>query len=134
NPGAPEDEYFADGLSEAINTQLGGIHGLGVIARQSTIGFRMTTKSPQLIGRELGVDYILGGTVRWEKSPVAPSRVRVSTALVRASDATQLWATQYDTVVAGVFGVAGNLAGQVAGALHGAVDPPGPPAGGAPPA
>ena len=117
NLGAPEDEYFADGLSEAINTQLGGIHGLGVIARQSTIGFRRTTKSPQLIGRELGVDYILGGTVRWEKSPAAPSRVRVSTALVRASDATQLWATQYDTVVAGVFGVESNLAEKVAGAL-----------------
>ena len=117
NLGAPEDEYFADGLSEAINSQLGGIHGLGVIARQSTIGFRKTTKSPQIIGKELGVDYILGGTVRWEKSPPAPSRVRVSTALVRASDATQLWATQYDTVVAGVFGVESNLAEKVAGAL-----------------
>jgi TolB-like protein/tetratricopeptide (TPR) repeat protein len=117
NLGAPDDEYFADGLSEAINTQLGGIHGLGVIARQSTIGFRKTTKSPQFIGRELGVEYILGGTVRWEKSPAAPSRVRVSTALVRASDATQLWARQYDTVVAGVFGVESNLAEKVAGAL-----------------
>src|SRR5437879_6332021 len=124
NLGAPEDEYFADGLSEAINTQLGGIHGLGVIARQSTIGFRMTTKSPQLIGRELGVDYILGGTVRWERSRVAPSRVRVSTALVRASDATQLWARQYDTVVAGVFGVEVNVAEEVAGALGVAVAAP----------
>ena len=124
NLGAPEDEYFADGLSEAINTQLGGIHGLGVIARQSTIGFRKTTKSPQLIGRELGVDYILGGTVRWERSRVAPSRVRVSTALVRASDATQLWARQYDTVVAGVFGVESNLAEKVAGALDVALADP----------
>ena len=124
NLGAPEDEYFADGLSEAINTQLGGIHGLGVIARQSTIGFRKTTKSPQLIGKELGVEYILGGTVRWEKSPAAPSRVRVSTALVRASDATQLWATHYDTVVAGVFGVESNLAEKVAGALDVALADP----------
>ena len=117
NMGAAEDEYFADGLSEAITTRLGGIRGLGVIARQSAVAYRKTTKSPQLIGRELGVQYILGGTIRWEKSPRAPSRVRMSTALVRVSDANQLWAKQYDTVLAGVFGVESNLAEKVAGAL-----------------
>src|SRR4029077_1526750 len=111
------DEYFAEGLSEAITTRLGSIHGLGVIARQSAVAYRKTTKSPQLIGKELGVDYLLTGTIRWEKSPRAPSRVRMSTALVRASDANQLWARQYDTVLAGVFGVESNLAEKVAGAL-----------------
>jgi TolB-like protein len=117
NVGLAEDEYFADGLSEAITTRLGSIHGLGVIARQSAVAYRKTTKSPQVIGKELGVDYLLTGTIRWEKSPRAPSRVRMSTALVRASDANQLWAKQYDTVLAGVFGVESNLAEKVAGAL-----------------
>ena len=124
NLGATEDEYFADGLSEAITTRLGSIRGLGVIARQSAVRYRKTTKSPQVIGRELGVDYVLTGTIRWEKSARAASRVRLSTALVRASDANQLWAKQYDTVLAGVFGVESNLAEKVAGALDVALSEP----------
>src|SRR5436190_3828377 len=87
NLGAPEDEYFADGLSEAITTRLGSVPSLGVIARQSAMGYKKTTKSPQAIGKELGVEYIVAGTVRWEKSARRPNRVRVSTALMRAVDA-----------------------------------------------
>src|SRR5207249_3232428 len=117
NLGAPEDEYFADGLSEAITTRLGTVPSLGVIARQSAVGYKKTTKSPQAIGKELGVEYILAGTVRWEKSASRPNRVRVSTALMRAVDANQVWAKQYDTVLAGVFDVESNLAERVAGAL-----------------
>ncbi|HXL34287.1 MAG TPA: protein kinase [Gemmatimonadales bacterium] len=117
NLGAPEDEYFADGLSEAITTRLGTVPSLGVIARQSAMGYKKTTKSPQAIGKELGVEYILAGTVRWEKSASRPNRVRVSTALMRAADANQLWAKQYDTVLAGIFDVESNLAERVAGAL-----------------
>src|SRR5438477_519884 len=117
NLGAPEDEYFADGLSEAITTRLGTVPSLGVIARQSAMGYKKTTKSPQAIGKELGVEYIVAGTVRWEKSARRPNRVRVSTALMRAVDANQVWAKQYDTVLAGVFDVESNLAERVAGAL-----------------
>jgi len=117
NLGAPEDEYFADGLSEAITTRLGTVPSLGVIARQSAVGYKKTTKSPQAIGKELGVEYIVAGTVRWEKSARRPNRVRVSTALMRAVDANQVWAKQYDTVLAGVFDVESNLAERVAGAL-----------------
>src|SRR4029077_15782408 len=124
NLGSAEDEYFADGLSEAITTRLGSIRGLAVIARQSAVAYRKTTKSPQVIGKELGVDYLLTGTIRWEKSARAPSRVRMSTALVRASDANQLWAQQYDTVLAGVFGVESNLAERVAAALDIALSEP----------
>src|SRR6266571_2307122 len=124
NLGAPEDEYFADGLSEAITTRLGTVPSLGVIARQSAMGYKKTTKSPQAIGKELGVEYILAGTVRWEKSARRPNRVRVSTALMRAVDANQLWAKQYDTVLAGVFDVESNLAERVAGALDIAIADP----------
>jgi len=124
NLGAPEDEYFADGLSEAITTRLGTVPSLGVIARQSAMGYKRTTKSPQALGKELGVDYILAGTVRWEKSARRPNRVRVSTALMRAVDANQLWAKQYDTVLAGVFDIESNLAQRVAGALDVALADP----------
>ena len=124
NLGAPEDEYFADGLSEAITTRLGTVPSLGVIARQSAMGYKKTTKSPQAIGKELGVEYILAGTVRWEKSARRPNRVRVSTALMRAMDANQLWAKQYDTVLAGVFDIESNLAERVAGALDVALAAP----------
>src|SRR3989449_8612082 len=124
NLGAPDDEYFADGLSEAITTRLGTVPSLGVIARQSAMGYKKTTKSPQAIGKELGVEYILAGTVRWEKSARRPNRVRVSTALMRAVDANQVWARQYDTVLAGVFDVESNLAERVAGALDVALGAP----------
>src|SRR6266699_561523 len=114
--GAPADEYFADGLSEAIATRLGSVRRLGVIAWQSASQYKGTNKTPQEIGRELGVQYILDGSVRWEKAGGA-SRVRVSTTLIRVSDAAQLWADQYDTTLTGVFAVQTNLATRVAGAL-----------------
>src|SRR2546421_517551 len=72
NLGAAEDGYFADGLSEAINTRLGSIGGLGVIPRPNALAYRKTTKSPQVAGRELGVDYILTRKSRLGKSSPAP--------------------------------------------------------------
>jgi len=117
NRGASADEYFTDGLSEAIVTRLGSIRSLGVIAWQIVCQYTGTTKSPQQIGRELGAEYVLEGTVRWEKPPRGPSQVRVSPTLIRVSDGTQLWADQYDTTLAGVFALQANLATRVTGAL-----------------
>ena len=120
NRGAAGDEYFADGLTEAIATRLGSIQRLGVIAWPSASQYKGTRKSPQQIGRELGVQYILEGSVRWDKGS-GTSRIRVSPTLIRASDAAQLWADQYDTTLTGVFAVQTNLATRVAGALDIAV-------------
>jgi len=117
NRGARTDEYFADGLSEAIATRLGSIRSLGVIAWQSTRQYKGTSKTPREIGQELGAQYLLEGTVRWEKPARGTSQVRVSPTLIRVSDGTQLWADQYDTTLAGVFAVQANLATRVAGAL-----------------
>ena len=117
NQGAAADEYFADGLSEAITTRLGSVRHLGVIAWQSARQCKGTSKTPQQIGRELGAQYLLEGTVRWEKSDRGPSKVRVSPTLIRVSDGTQLWASQYDTVLAGVFAVQADLATSVVSAL-----------------
>jgi eukaryotic-like serine/threonine-protein kinase len=117
NLGSAEDNYFADGLTEAISTRLGSIDRLGIIARQSAIQYKRTTKSPKQIGQELGVQYILSGTVRWDRSGGGPSRVRVSPQLIAVADQRQLWAQQYDTTLASVFEVESHLAKRVASAL-----------------
>ena len=116
NRGPPPDDYFADGLTEAIGMRLGGIRSLGVIASQSRMQYKGTSKSLAQIGRELGVQYVLQGSVRWEKAAGA-SRVRVSPTLLRVSDGRQLWAAQYDTVPAGMFALQTSLATKIAGAL-----------------
>jgi serine/threonine protein kinase/tetratricopeptide (TPR) repeat protein len=117
NLGPAEDEYFADGLTEAISTRLGSVPRLGIIARQSAMQYKRTPKSPKQIGQELGVQYILSGTVRWDRPGGGPSRVRVSPQLIAVGDQRQLWAEQYDTTLASVFEVESSLAKQVARAL-----------------
>jgi DNA-binding SARP family transcriptional activator/TolB-like protein len=124
NLGAREDEYFADGLSEAITTRLGAIGSLGVIARQSSVEYKHAKKSPRQIGNELRVQYLVTGTVRWDKRGGAASRVLITPALVRVSDGAQVWAAQYDTTLAGVFSVQSAIAAQVAAALEIVLDPP----------
>jgi eukaryotic-like serine/threonine-protein kinase len=117
NLGRAEDDYFADGLTEAISTRLGSIRRLGIIARQSAMQYKRTAKSPKQIGQELGVQYILSGTVRWDRSGGGASRVRVSPQLIAVADQRQLWAEQYDTALASVFEVESSLAKRVASAL-----------------
>jgi tetratricopeptide (TPR) repeat protein len=95
---------------------LGGIRNLGVIASQSARQYKGTNKSLAQIGRELRVQYVLQGSVWWEKTAGA-SRVRVSPRLLRVSDGRQLWAAQYDTVLAGMFALQTSLATKVVGAL-----------------
>src|SRR2546427_2109888 len=79
--------------------------------------YKNTAKTIRQIGQELGVEYVLEGTVRWERSPAGSSRVRVSPQLIRVSDATHLWAHVYDEVLAGVFEVQAGIAQQVIDAL-----------------
>jgi TolB-like protein/tRNA A-37 threonylcarbamoyl transferase component Bud32/Tfp pilus assembly protein PilF len=118
NLGAPEDEYFANGVTDAITTRLTGISGLGVISRQSAIQYKKTTKSIRQIGSELGVDYILEGTVQREKPGDPASRVRVIPQLVRAADDTNIWADTYDESMAEVFRVQSDIAERVAKQLE----------------
>src|SRR5207249_4257392 len=103
NLGRPDDDYFADGMTEEITARLGSVQDLGVIARTTAGQYKNTAKTIRQIGQELGVEYVLEGTVRWERSPAGSSRVRVSPQLIRVSDATHLWAHVYDEVLAGVF-------------------------------
>ncbi len=117
NLGDSEMEYFADGMTEEITGKLASLSGLGVIGRSSALQYKKTSKSLKEIGSELGVTYVLEGTVRWEKTPSGESRVRVSPQLIRVSDATQLWSRPYEGVVSGVFAIQSEIAEKVAAAL-----------------
>jgi TolB-like protein/DNA-binding winged helix-turn-helix (wHTH) protein len=89
----PSQEYFSDGLTEETITDLGQLSPvhLGVVARTSAMAYKHTNKSVSQIGRELGVDYILEGSVRREGG-----EARVSAQLIRVSDQTHLWAQNYE--------------------------------------
>jgi serine/threonine protein kinase/tetratricopeptide (TPR) repeat protein len=117
NMGAPDQEYFADGITEEITSRLSGLSGLAVIARTSAIQYKKSTKPLKEIGTELGVDYVLQGTIRWGQTADGKQRVRVNPALIKVSDATQVWSQPYDEVLSDVFTMQSDIATQVANAL-----------------
>ena len=112
NLGAAEDEYFAAGMTEEITTRLAAVSGIGVISRKSAMQYAGTDKTIQQIGDELGVQFVLEGTVRWAKTDDG-SRVRISPQLIRVADDTHLWADTYDRVIDDVFEVQSEIAGEV---------------------
>jgi len=121
NLSSPEDQYFADGITDAITARLAGIHGLGVISRQSAIQYKGSEKDTRQIAEELGVHYILEGTVQRERPSDPTSRVRIIPQLVRASDDTHAWTEIYDDDMSEVFRLQSDLAERVAQALDIAV-------------
>ena len=116
NLGNPDDKYFADGMTLEIISRLGGIEGLGVISRTSAIRYERSGKSASQIGKELGVDYILEGAVRWEKTG-GQARVRITPELIRASDDRHLWADNYEREIMGVFAVQEDIAAKIVSEL-----------------
>lgn len=105
--GDPEQAYLSDGLTEEMITHLGRLdpRRLGVIARTSSMRYRGAARSAAEIARELGVQYLLEGSVRSSES-----RVRVSAQLIRASDQTHLWAESYDRPLRDVLAVQADVA------------------------
>ncbi|HUQ18626.1 MAG TPA: protein kinase [Gemmatimonadaceae bacterium] len=118
NQGPSEHDYFVDGLTDAVNGKLAGLSGIGVIDRRSTLPYKKTSKPVKQIGTELGVEYVLGGVVRWAKGP-SGMRAQVSPTLVSTRDATTKWAG--DPVVVSSddpFSAQTEIATKVAGALQ----------------
>jgi serine/threonine-protein kinase len=113
NLGDPEDEYFADGMTEEITSRLAVVSGLGVISRTSAMQYKEDRPSLKRVGEELGVDYVLEGTVRWEKPSDGPSRVRVTPQLIRVSDDVHLWSERYDQTLEEIFAVQSAVAEEV---------------------
>ncbi|HET8622715.1 MAG TPA: protein kinase [Gemmatimonadales bacterium] len=119
NQGDSSDAYFADGVADEIRTKLSQVAGLEVIARGSSIEYRGTTRRPAEIAGELGADYLLTGTVRWDKAAGA-GRVRVTPELVDTRSgrpARSRWVQQFDASLTDVFQVQADIAGRVADAL-----------------
>jgi eukaryotic-like serine/threonine-protein kinase len=121
NLGDSGEAYFADGVGDEVRGKLSQLGGVAVIARASSNGYRNTSKSPQQIARELGAEYLLTATVRWEKHPDGSSQVRVSPELVRVTPGaapTTKWQQGFDAALTDVFQVQAEIAGQVAQALN----------------
>src|SRR5262249_18532269 len=108
--GDPEQEYFADGMVEEIITALSRIRWLFVIARNSSFTYKGRAVDVKQVGRELGVRYVLEGSVR-----KAGQRVRITGQLIDAVTGTHLWADRFDGSLKNIFELQDKVAGSVAG-------------------
>jgi TolB-like protein/class 3 adenylate cyclase len=111
--GDPEQEYFADGMVEEIITALSRIRWLFVIARNSSFTYKGQTVDVKQVGRELGVRYVLEGSVR-----KAGGRVRITAQLIDALTGTHLWADRFDGSLEDVFDLQDKVASSVAGVIE----------------
>jgi TolB-like protein/class 3 adenylate cyclase len=110
--GDPEQEYFADGMVEDITTALSRLRWLFVIARNSSFTYKGRTVNVKQIGRELGVRYVLEGSVR-----KAGMRVRITGQLIDASTGGHLWANRFDGDLADIFDLQDQVTESVVGAI-----------------
>jgi TolB-like protein len=111
--GDPEQEYFVDGMVEEIITALSRIRWLFVIARNSSFTYKGLTVDVKQIGRELGVLYVLEGSVR-----KAGQRVRITGQLIDAQSGAHLWADRFDGSLEDVFELQDKIAVSVAGVIE----------------
>jgi TolB-like protein/class 3 adenylate cyclase len=111
--GDPEQEYFADGMVEEIITALSRIHWLFVIARNSSFTYKGQAVDVKQVGRELGVRYVLEGSVR-----KAGGRVRITAQLIDAVTGAHLWADRFDGSLQDVFELQDTVAVSVAGVIE----------------
>ncbi len=121
NLGSKDENYFADGVTEEITSKLASIGNIGVISRSSAEKLANSNKSTREIGNELGVNYILSGTIRWAKEKDKMSRVRITPQLTRVSDNTITWSDSYDKVLDDIFNVQNDIAQKVVDQLGGSL-------------
>jgi len=110
--GDPEQEYFSDGISEDLTTALSQRPELLVISRNSAFTYKGKPVNVEDVGRELGVRYVLEGSVR-----KAEGRVRITAQLIEASSDSHLWSQSYDRELDDIFAVQDEIAGAIIDAL-----------------
>lgn len=115
--GDPEQEFFADGLTEDIITELSRFHDLLVISRNSTFVYKGKAVKVQDVGREFGVDYVIEGSVR-----KAGDRVRVTVQLIDAETDRHIWAERYDGELKDIFAIQDEMTRAIAATLPGRVE------------
>jgi adenylate cyclase len=111
--GEPEQEYFSDGLTDEIITALSGIQKLFVIARNSTFTYKGKPVKVQQVSEELGVRYVLEGSVR-----KAGDKIRISAQLIDALDGHHLWAKRYDRNLGDIFAVQDEITKEIITAMQ----------------
>ena len=109
----PEQEYFADGMTEDLTVDIARIAGAVVIARNSAFAYKGQVADPKKIGRELGVRYLVQGSVRR-----AGSQIRINAVLIDAETDTQLWAERFDRDIGDLFAVQNEITTRIARALQ----------------
>ncbi len=115
----PEQEHFADGVVEALTAALSHIRSFFVVARNSAFTYKGRSTNVRDVGRELGVAYVLEGSVQR-----SGSRVRITVQLIETAEGAHLWAEKYDGSLDDIFDLQDRITEQVAGALQ-TVDPAG---------
>lgn len=105
----PEQEYFSDGMTDALTTDLSQVSALRVISRTSAMRYKKTDKSLPQIGRELGVDAVVEGTVQR-----SGNRVRITAQLIQADTDKHLWARSYERDVQDIFSMQADIARTIA--------------------
>ena len=111
--GDPEQDYFADGMVEEITTALSRVRWFFVIARNSSFTYKGRAVDVKQVGRELGVRYVLEGSVR-----KAGDRVRITAQLVATETGAHIWADRFDGVVENIFDLQDEIAASVVGAIE----------------
>ena len=115
--GDPEQEYFTDGISEDIITELSRFESLFVIARNSSFTYKGRAVDIKQVGRELGVRYVLEGSIR-----KAANRIRVTAQLIDTLSGSHVWAEKYDRVLEDIFAVQEEVTECIVGAMALQVD------------
>jgi serine/threonine-protein kinase len=105
-------------MTEEIISRLSAVSGLHVISRTSAAQYKDTDKAIRQIGEELNVQYVLEGTVRWERAGEGHGRVRITPQLIEVEDDRHLWSDRYDRALESVFEVQSDIAQQVVAHLH----------------
>ena len=116
--GDQEQEYFADGITEDIITELARNRGLFVIARNSSFTFKGTAVDVAEVGRKLGVRYVVEGSVR-----KAGKRVRITAQFIEATTGSHIWAERYDRDLEDIFAVQDEVTRSIAAAVPGHSNP-----------
>ena len=116
--GDPEQEYFSDGISEDIITDLSKIAGLTVIARNSSFAFKGRSVDVRTVGRDLGVRSVLEGSIRR-----AGNRVRITAQLIDAATGAHVWADRYDRELTDIFEVQDEVTRRIVDALKVTLNP-----------
>ena len=116
--GDPDQEYFSDGLTESMITDLAGISALRVIARSSVMPYKDTTKTPREIGRELDVDALLTGSAM-----MVGDTVRITAQLIDTETEKHLWAHSYQRNLSDIFALQNEVAGEISSAIEVSLTP-----------